>query len=227
MEVHQGLWAQALLRYFGLTKGLISEAHVLTQPGGASPKPACLCVQPSVDRPVQEQLWGWGPFYNQKGCPWALGAAPVQERSAAVSPGPLHRGKRPSPRGSGLELILSEAAVCGWGSPTRWGPCAFWRCTDNLPACLRRLLPPASEPLCSLKSDLISAGKCVDFLKFKSLKAAVFSHPVLRWALRYNSASSGSISSHVSPSLPLPKILFHCNKSASSDTAAVYFYLSG
>lgn len=33
--------------------------------------------------------------------------------------------------------------------------------------------PPASEPLC-LKSDLMSSGERVDFVKFKSLKALSF-----------------------------------------------------
>lgn len=72
------------------------------------------------------------------------------------------------------------------------------------PSPWRRLFLQALEPFCPLKM-MPSLQGCVEFLKFKSLKAArcLFTSSV-EGAPRYNSASTENGRSHISRSSPLP-----------------------
>ena len=92
-------------------------------------------------------------------------AAPVQERSATVSRGSLHRGKVQAPEGLGLSSFFRRRLPLGGDPPPPEG--------HVLSVDILTTSPPASEPLC-LKSDPISSGEHVDFVKFKSLKALCF-----------------------------------------------------
>lgn len=173
-----------------------------------------MCSPNWAVRPGPEWLWGLDPLPPKGGrVPELWLCCSCSRKECCRLPGSLHGpGGIPTP-GLGVELILQQVAAYGWGSLPSDGHLL-------LVAMLRRPLDKTSltgfRPTLSFQNGHVWAHKWIFFLKFKSLKAADFSQPLLREPPSYNSASTENTNSHSSPPptrphprLGLSPLLFH------------------